>query len=397
MKRYWKIISLCIVMVIVIGSFYIQSSLATQEKVKIEFEKVSGNEDEVKNLILQANYAVGNLHQSLQVSVKETINLNNQSPLQKLTQINASPVIKELVENYRSFMRGKDLSANNFYEDENLLVYASIMESYRNPSFDIEVLNKKSEETTPIQLELPPNDNYGWLDVVEVQAIGGKLKVFARGFRTDGGVDLNVYTFDIDEQELVNNELLLSELTVENGWSHLSIINDFYSTKPEKYLLIKMNVYKNVEEFNVQNNGRPEIVSHEVIVYNIEQNQSQKLNIPDEMLDSLDSSTISDSTIFIPSQLESGYEVSQYDIETEKWGNKIAFDLPDTKNGHNSPFMKLMNGKIYLIHSTGNDYSILISDLTTGESLYEGKLKVKNTDGDQKHDRLYIYDMEYVQ
>ena len=58
MKRYWKIISICFVTLIVIGTFYIQSSFATNEHVKIEFEKVNGNEDEVKNLMLYGDYLV---------------------------------------------------------------------------------------------------------------------------------------------------------------------------------------------------------------------------------------------------------------------------------------------------------------------------------------------------
>ena len=52
--------------VMVIGTFYIQSSLATNEHIKIEFEKVSGNEDEVKNLMLYGDY-LGNRHHQYQL------------------------------------------------------------------------------------------------------------------------------------------------------------------------------------------------------------------------------------------------------------------------------------------------------------------------------------------
>ncbi len=62
----------------VIGTFYIQSSLATNEHVKIEFEKVNGNENEVKNVMLYADY-LGNRHHQyqlytpLQITSEETI------------------------------------------------------------------------------------------------------------------------------------------------------------------------------------------------------------------------------------------------------------------------------------------------------------------------------------
>ncbi len=56
MKRYWKIILICFVTLMVIGTFYIQSSFATNDHLKIEFEKVNGNEGEVKNLMLYGDY-----------------------------------------------------------------------------------------------------------------------------------------------------------------------------------------------------------------------------------------------------------------------------------------------------------------------------------------------------
>ena len=73
MKRYWKIMLLCFVTIIAIGTFYIQSGFADQKNITIEFEKVSGNEDEVKNLTILGDYLVGNLHHSLQIEKGETI------------------------------------------------------------------------------------------------------------------------------------------------------------------------------------------------------------------------------------------------------------------------------------------------------------------------------------
>ena len=79
MKRYWKIISICFVTLIVIGTFYIQSSFATSEHLKIEFEKVNGNEDELKNIMLYGDYSGDRhyqyqLYKPLQITSEETIN-----------------------------------------------------------------------------------------------------------------------------------------------------------------------------------------------------------------------------------------------------------------------------------------------------------------------------------
>lgn len=405
MKRYWKIISLSIITVIVIGTFYLQSSLAANENAKVEFEKISGNENEVKNLTLHADYVIGNMHQSLKITTEETINLSNQSMLQELIKNNSVSILEKLIEQNRGFMRGKELMPNNFYEDEDLLVYASIKveDFYEQPTrdftFDIEALNKKSEETTTIQLDMPNKENYNWMNLFDVQVIDGKLKVISIGGRTDGGSDLNVYTIDIDEQKLVNDEIIHSSPTVENGWSDIRIFNDFYYIQPQKNLLIKIEAF---EDENVHGegemDGEPNLVANKVIVYDIENNQSKKIVVPDEILGSIgDSSAIFNSTIFIPSQSANGLEVNQYDIENDKWGKKLTFDLPHTEDSEDAPYIKLMNGKIYIIHSTNDGHSIFIGDLKTGESIYEGKLNVKNQREDQKDYLLYIHEIEYLQ
>jgi hypothetical protein len=400
MKRYWKIISVCIVTVMVIGTFYIQSSLAAKGNVKIEFERISGNEDEVKNVIFNADYTVGNQYQSLQITSKEILHLNNQSLLQDLTRNHTVPVVNRLIERYRSFMRGKEVMPNNFYEDENLVAYASIkVKDSRHSSFDIDLFNKKSEETTSIQLAVPKREKYSWMEVVDVQVIGGNLKVITRGFRAEGGNDLNVYTINIDEQKLVNDEMIHTAPLVENGWSDIILISDYNSIQSEKYLLFKTETYEDKQVPDVgemESDQESNLVANEVMVYDIEKNQLKKLMVPDKIGGTIgEFSAIYHSTIYIPSQSESGLEVDTYDIEKGKWGKKLIVDLPYSKD-KGTPYIKLMNGKIYILHSTKNGQTISIRDLKTGVSLYEGKIKVKNTRDGQKGFRLNVNEIESV-
>ena len=398
MKRYWKTISICLVTLIVIGTFYIQSSFATNEHLKIEFEKVNGNKGEVKNLVLYGDYFVGNLYQPLQISSEETINQSNVPFLRQLERISFSPIFGDLVKQHRNFMRGKDLMPTYFYEDENLLAYAIIKaENNVHPmmdlTFDIELINKKSEEMTSIQLDVPKSENYGWMQVEDVQVIDGELKVITQGFRLNSGNVLQVFTFDMNEQKLVDTDTITSTPMVENGWSDLRIINDVHSIQRNKYLLIKIETFKDEMGYS---DGESNIVAREFIVYDIENNQSKKIAGPDEILGSIGGeSVIFNSTIFIPSQSANGVEVNQYDIENEKWDTKLTFDLADIKDGE-SPYMKIMNGKIYIIQLTNNGHTIFIGDLKTGKLLYEGKLKM-NPGEDQKDYRLYFNEIEHVQ
>ena len=124
MKRYWKIILLCFVAVVAIGTFYISSGFADQKNITIEFEKVSGNGDELNDLTILGDYSVGNLYHSLKIQEGETVDNTNRSFFEQLDKTNVFPVFKELVEKYSGFFRSKELSPNYFFENEKLLAYA---------------------------------------------------------------------------------------------------------------------------------------------------------------------------------------------------------------------------------------------------------------------------------
>ncbi|MFZ3591739.1 hypothetical protein ACOI1C_21605 [Bacillus sp. DJP31] len=398
MKRYWKIITICLVTVIVIGAFYIQSSLAA-ENIIIEFEKISGNENEVKNVTLNADFVVDEVHQSLLISDKETKNLTNQSLVQQFTGSNTVAAYKQLIEKYGKFMRGKDLLLNNFYEDENLVAYVSVERKGINGSsldsfFDIDVLDKESKKSTSMRLDIPKKENYGWVDVVDIQIVDGNLKVIARGYRRTSGVqDLNVYTIDVEDQKVVNDEIIYSTPAVENGMADIRILNDYYSSQPEKYILFKAEVSYAYEHF--EGKGEPTLVANDVMVYDIENNQTKKIGMDEEELGfSSDSYSIFESTLYIPSQTPNGLEVTQYDIEAEKWGEKQVVDVVFSGKEVDAPYMKQLNGKIYIISSTRDGHTLSIRDLNTEESLYEGKLKVKNQKANQKDYRLYFFDIQ---
>ena len=86
-------------------------------------------------------------------------------------------------------------------------------------------------------------------------------------------------------------------------------------------------------------------------------------------------------------------EVNHYDFEKEEWAEKQIFHSEQAKTSDNEPSVKLMNGKIYIISSTNNGYTLLIGDLNTGKSLYEGKLHVKNQKEDPQRYQLYFNDI----
>lgn len=385
MKRYWKIITLSIVTVIVFGTYFIQSSIAA-ESIEVEFEKVSGDESLVKNVVLNAQYEVGDVYQNILISEEETINLTNQSVFQQLNRNKLEPFLNQEVGDYKHFMRGKYLAPSSFYEDEDLLIYTniegrSINASPVNSYFDIDVLDKKSEESTSMKIDLPKNGDYGWVDMVDIQIVDGKLKQITRASRLNGGEDLTVYTIDLKEKKVTNEEVIHSTPNVENGWSGFNLFNDYYSSQPQKYFLF--NVW--ADEYN-EDTSESTPIANDLMVYDIKNKKVVKMELPEDFAGDLGNALISNSIVYIPVSLVNGVEVIQYDIQAEKWDQKQTFEIEQSGDPEDVPFVKLKDGKVYIISSTNNGYSVTIGDINTGKSLYEGKLKIKN----QKEYEIYF-------
>jgi len=403
MKRYWKITFLCFLSIIVIGTFYIQSSLAGQNHIRVELEKVKGSEKEVKDLILYGDYVVGNLYQGLQITNEETIQLNHQSFLQRLSTDRFAPMFRELMKNHKGFMRSKELNSSSFYEDENLLAYANVKGDFnRYPAseitFDIDVFNKKSKETNSFEVNVPEQEKYGWMHVEDVLVAKDALKVMVRGFEKNGREELRVYTFHLNEKKLTGDDTILSSQTGENSWTEISLNGNHHSIQSPNHHLIIKRAYEaqegqeNREMMSYADESK--IVSSEMYLYDLEKGQLKKMIVPEELLQSYETISISQSSIFIQTLAENSLEVHSYDIEKEAWSDKRTFALPLLKAGSDHPFIKLMNGKIYTIYSTDNGHTLWIGDLQTGESLYEGKLNVVNQEKNHEEYRIYFNEIE---
>lgn len=407
MKRYWKIISICLVTLIVIGTFYIQSGFATNEHVTIEFEKIDGHEDEVKDLVLSGEYVyfsgeymVNQLYQPLQITSEETIAPRISSLYQKLKSESVPLIFEELVDKHKNFMRGKDLTPNHFFEDEKVVAYASIKADnlYKQPleglAFNIEMMDKQSNEVTSIELDLPERISFYWIHVEHVQVIDGALKIMTQGYGMDDTDELRVYTIDIKERKLVSDDTIASSPPVENGWSDLRIINQREFFQGQKYFLIQIDAF---EEEMRELEGEQNLIVPEYIVYDIENNQSKQIVAPDEAHWFIDDAVaIQDNTLFSPSASEDGLEVSVYDIENEEWKEKLTVALGDM-NDDETPYMKIIDEKLVAVYETNDGHYLWIGNLHTGKMLYKGKLHVKNQGEDQANYQLYIHKAAFAQ
>jgi len=393
MIRYWKIISVTALIALIIGIFYIQSAFATNNLPEFAIETTSGNEEEVNRLKLHANYVDSDSRQPLEITTEDTTYMKDLSFIDLLSNFHHDPKMKQLQEDYRNFLRGKEKTATSYFENEKMLVYAGpLNQNMNNFILDIEVLDKHSEEVSSFQIKLPEQNNNDFMSIEEVQAANEELKVFTRK-RNDNGQTYHVYHIDLESQQLVDNKEIAS--TSQDGY--ISMINAYDDIGPKQYIVIEIQMR------NVQQTDGEYVQEHlgtELIAYHVETGEQKKLALPNELQELIQNSSvtgttfITESLIYFSDVTENGLTVTTYNMDTEQVENSQTVELPN----NNISRQYLKDGKAYLISQTEEEMEqqpgLMIVDLNSGEMLYEGQIKMTTPGTEKEMFRLEISSLE---
>lgn len=406
MKRYWKLISLACFIVLIIGTFYIQESMASSKNPDFLIKNVSGNEEEVKGLSIFGEFTIGNhFRDTFSIDDTGTTYTSERSFIETFNGTYQVPEIKQLQHDYRSFMRGKAESSPLFYEDEAHLAYVNIDWDYEidhnrpsNFSFEVEVLDKDSKDVTVINESIPKQNQYDHAYVVDVQKIDGELKAVVRIIPTtnDNGQsidELHVYTFDLASQRLIGDEILA---TADSGQrQHLTIINDAESMEPQKNLLIKKVTATDIP---YKDGFTTEESDPHYTIYQYDTGEQKELAKEGQELN-FERASIYDSTIYFMNMTTKDLEIHPYQIESGKFSaiETLPVKMPTERvEEFGSPVIKLKNNKIYVVSpysDSKTEASVLIADLKTWKTLYEGTIERTNLSEDQKEYSLRIYSL----
>jgi hypothetical protein len=408
MKRYWKLISIVLVTVLVIGMFYIQASTAASNNPEFIIKKVSGSDDEGKKLSVFGEYITQGRHQdTVHIDETKTIYTNEISYIESLNGVYHSPEIKQLQRDYRNFMRGKEVNPTIFYEDEPHLAYVNIEWDYHemdhrpsNFSFDITVLDKDSNDVIDINEPIPNQNDYDHAFVEDVQKIDRKLKAAVRissvvnsGEQVE---EIHIYTFDLNSQTLIGDDILLSSGKRQKDgnsttWNQLNVLNDSENIESQKELLIQK---VKVKEIPYRDGFKTEEIDRKYTLYNYKTNEQKELFSENQQLN-FDTVSFYDSTIYFINITANGLEILPYQIENKEFMSKqtIQIKLSEISEESGSPTIKLKNNRLYVISpykDLKTEAVILIADLKTWKTLYEGTIERTNMSENQEDYSLRI-------
>ncbi|WP_164214498.1 hypothetical protein [Virgibacillus sp. YIM 98842] len=404
MKKYWKLISIAVITVGTIGFFYIQSALAGSNYPEFEIETLGGNDEEVQDLVLYGNYMEGNIKGNDFQITAEGIQYNRDlSYFDRLDRRDRFPELKRLQQDYKSFMRGKN-SLSQLAESETHIVYADVTGNSGEMSFRIEVLDKEDNEQTAFTVEVPDDEKDSFIYVEQVYMDGEKVKVVTRN-HVNGSMDgftteIHVYEFNIGDQILTGNEMILSysEGSTDQTMTHVYKPGDGSKLQSDTHAIFVMEEWETDEEGGYYS----QFAESKVISIDMETNEFTEFVLPDT-LQGVENTVLlensqGDSMLYFPKNNEHGLEIVVIDLENEKMDEKRSFTFERDNINMNSgpPVTAIQDGKMYIITQTNEEYAlsnIFVVDVQSGELLYEGQITGLNGNVKSMEYFFHIFDM----
>lgn len=396
MKKYWILIVISVVMIVSIGTFYIQSVLAASDKPTFVIEKITGNEKEVDSLFMTGLYydELKHVGEEFEMSLEETQYWKDMSFFKRVDNLYDSPLyysprIKELQKKHRNFMRGKHADVHLFYENKEFLAYADV--SYKNPytvsgdlQFTIAVLDKQTNKTTSFEQLVPNSGNFWYLDVLKVQVVDDQLKVITKNnMREDDREEIHLYTFDIAKEVLVNDEVILSSKDIEDKYIEITTLEVDDPTREIEHMAF-VKTTRNIDDEGFVG----DIVAEELIIYDFTLNTTKEVNpeSPTEF------GYMEESNIYFNEISEGGVlRNAVYDIESEQIINSFDIELSNSPEGWSRRFN---NGKLYIVYSTQHvENFVTVINFKSGEILFEGEIKPKDQEATIDQVELSIHDI----
>ena len=379
MKRYWKIISLTAFIILTFSIFYIQAVITGEDLPEFEMETVFGDDKEKENLIISGNYEVNQFLEPFSVTSTGTTYAKDSGYFERSYGFYQHPLMKEFIEEHRSFMRGKQNDIELFYEDDEKLYYVGPYSPLEE--FDVEILDKATNDEQIFSVEIPREEQLSYIQVTEIQLVEEQLHVFTLNHYAEKE-QLHVYKIDVKEEKITNHNPVIDG--TEN--SHAYILNNYHDISQKDYLVIRVDHMKWNEEMYYD-----ELLHSEFIAYNTKTGEKQILEISEE-LNTHDpfaeespqmttSYSVQDDLLYSVSFVSEGLKIETYNLKSGKSESTKIMELDQS-------VMAGLNGldpqenKLYFFSNMkekGNDTRhLFIADLQTGDLIYQGEIKITN-------------------
>jgi hypothetical protein len=239
MKRYLVTLLLVPLIVLGIGTYYIQAS--TRVLPQFILEPIEGNKSLASQIQVYAQFANSRDFINRNVTIQEAgSHYEERTIINELTS-NSSvlemDVWKKLVEGHKSFMRGKR-SLESMYADEKQLVYVKV-ENDDLPYFHVSMLDKATLKESSYMVKVPEGHEYHLVQIQEVLIAGDQIKVTTDAYRRDSNTgDIILYSLPLTQETAEVNYQVLYSRTSPTGdiLTNIRKIYDSNMLRPGRYM-----------------------------------------------------------------------------------------------------------------------------------------------------------------
>ncbi|MFY0804899.1 hypothetical protein [Peribacillus frigoritolerans] len=400
MKRYLCSIIIGMVVILSIGTYYVKVASSASSLPKYTFKTLEGSDKELDPVIINASLQNGsNFYEPLTIESNTTTYASERSYLENLTG-RQDHLIERLVKEHRSFMRGKD-SISSLYEDDDFLAYARVNSEYTKSGdmeakFDIGLLEKKDEEETSFQIELPNQGRIMNADVRDVQLVHSKLQVLTMNDVNSNNEkqtkEVHLYTIDVANKKVLSDKTLVSETFTEPEQVDFQMPIDLAPSQPNNMVFISL-----IKGVNHEDGFEEKLKESKLLSYNYETEKVETVKKGSLSLDMARSGYTDGKNLYTVEMKSGKYRIKTFDLSSQTLTNDTELDIAANKEEQYTAAFK--NGRVYFllngmnqVGKTNKPAKLLIADIKTGKTLYKGETIINKKNS--KSFELYIDDLE---
>ncbi|MED3690973.1 hypothetical protein P4534_19580 [Peribacillus butanolivorans] len=394
MKRYICSIIIGLVVILSIGTYYVKVASSASGLPMYTFKTLEGSSKELDPVIINGSHEADPYFESLTIESNQTTYDSEKSYFESLTR-RQDAQMGRLMKEHRSFMRGKDF-IDSFYEDSDFLAYASVNEDFTKSGkmeseFAIALLEKKSEDETSFNIELPDQERIMNTSIRDVQLIHSKLQVLTTNDVNSNDEkqtkEVHLYTIDLANKKVISDKTLLSETYNGNDQVEVGMPVDVAPTQSNNMILI--SVIKGVNHEDGSYEEKPN--ESKLLSYNYETEKIENVKWPKNeslSLDKIRKGFVDGKSLYVVDNQSNNYHIKTIDLNSQKVTKDLELDLAVHKN--EEYFATVKNGSVYFL--LGNDRypkemeyktkppRLLIADLKTGKTLYKGETVIQSAE-----------------
>jgi hypothetical protein len=404
LKKYWKFISIVVVIVLSIGTFYVTSALSAEQYPEFVIQTQTGDEKEIDSLVLEGAYAAdtstGNYRGTNVEINEEGSSYKNHSFLDRV--IGQPPtLVKRLQDEYRTFMRGKNSQVQSYFENEQYVAYAA--ENYQHGTLstrfflDLSVLNKEDGKIDTFTLEIPDEKELDYFYVEDVQMVEGELHVITqnavRMIRDQLNHEEHIYTIDVAGQKISSHESIIQVPEEQKDIrTNIQIVQTSPTQANEQLIFVKTD-WKFTED---EESRQEKLISQEIYSYDLRTKETAKIDVPGLQLDENRLNYFDGSTIYFMSVTGEDLAVTPYSLVDDQVGPVFRVQLSGKDELMHGRTALVKDGKLYVVSpqmTSTMDSEVVVADVKTGETLFKGQLALKDPSEKKKNFELSIHEV----